>query len=650
MDGGKAQMTALRAWDEPVADALDQTIGGAADWLAHQQADDGHWVFELEADATIPAEFVLLNHFLGRSEPREAAFANYLRRTQGRHGGWSLYFDGEPDVSCSVKAYYALKLIGDDPDAEHMRRAREVILDMGGAARANVFCRYGLALFGQVPWRAVPFIRPEAVLLPKWAPFHLDKVSYWSRTTMVPLFVVAALKPKAKNPRGIGIRELFTTPPEKERRYLVNPTGHWLGNVFLACDQLGRKAEPLIAPLLQRQAIERAMAFIHERLNGEDGLGAIFPPMANALMAMEALGYPEDHPDRLICWKAIEKLITERDGETYLQPCLSPVWDTALAVHAFLETGMDPAETTVDGACAWLRDRQELEVVGDWAVNRPGLRPGGWAFQYRNPHYPDVDDTAVVVMALHRADPEANAEAIARATEWVRGMQSSNGGWGAFDAENEHYALNNIPFADHGALLDPPTADVTARCIGMLAQLGHGSDPAVARGLAFLRREQEADGSWFGRWGTNYIYGTWSVLCALNAVGEDMQAPYIRKAVAWLKGRQRLDGGWGEDCASYWSDRKDEVKTSTPSQTAWALLGLMAAGEVRSDAVRRGVDYLLRAPRNGGKWQEEMYNAVGFPRVFYLRYHGYSTYFPLWALARYRTLTHSNSQRPQHGI
>ncbi|MFO1153462.1 MAG: squalene--hopene cyclase [Rhodospirillales bacterium] len=655
MDGGKAHMTALRAWFElePGIEALDTTIDEAVGWLAEEQATDGHWVFELEADATIPSEYILLNHFTGEIDDAiESKLGAYLRRTQGVHGGWSLFFDGAPDPSCSVKAYYALKLIGDDPDAPHMRRAREVILGMGGAARANVFCRYGLALFGQVPWRAVPFIRPEAVLLPKWAPFHLDKVSYWSRTTMVPLFVVAALKPKAANPRGVGIRELFTTPPEKEKNYLVNPTGHWLGNVFLAVDRLGRRTEAVMAPLLQQKAIERAMAFIHERLNGEDGLGAIFPPMANSLIAMDALGYGRDHPDRVICRAAIEKLLVHRSQtEACLQPCVSPVWDTALAMHATLESGADAADRLAESA-QWLRERQELEVLGDWAVNRPNLRPGGWAFQYRNAYYPDVDDTAAVVMALHRADPEGNAESIDRATEWVLGMQSRNGGWGAFDADNEYYALNNIPFADHGALLDPPTADVTARCLGMLAQLGYGKDhPSVVRALSYLRREQEADGSWFGRWGTNYIYGTWSVLSALNAIGEDMNAPYIRKAVAWLKGRQREDGGWGEDCSSYWAERRDEeAKVSMPSQTAWALLGLMAAGEVESHGVRRGVEYLLTAPRDGGKWREEHYNAVGFPRVFYLRYHGYSAYFPLWALSRYRNLSRSNSKRTEWGI
>jgi squalene-hopene/tetraprenyl-beta-curcumene cyclase len=298
-----------------------------------------------------------------------------------------------------------------------------------------------------------------------------------------------------------------------------------------------------------------------------------------------------------------------------------------------------------------LRGRQILDVPGDWSANRGHVRPGGWAFQYWNDYYPDVDDTAVVVMGLQRADAETYREAIARGTEWIIGMQSGCGGWGSFDADNEHYGLNNIPFADHGALLDPPTADVTARCLGMLAQVGYTREnPVVARALDFLKREQEEDGSWFGRWGTNYIYGTWSVLSALNAVGEDSQAPYVRKAVQWLKARQRADGGWGEDCASYWRERRDEVKASTPSQTAWALLALMAVGEGDGEHVERGIDYLLAAPRDGGKWHEKLYNAVGFPRVFYLSYHGYSAYFPLWAIARYRNLREGNARTTMYGI
>jgi squalene-hopene/tetraprenyl-beta-curcumene cyclase len=421
---------------------------------------------------------------------------------------------------------------------------------------------------------------------------------------------------------------------------------------------------------VRRRAIGRAIDWSTERLNGEDGLGGIFPAMANLVMAYDALGYSKKHPDVKTARQAVDKLLVLGDAsagradteaeaagpandgaEGYCQPCLSPVWDTGLALHSVMEAGVDRDDRRIAQASRWLRDRQILESVGDWADRRPGLAPGGWAFQYANPHYPDVDDTAVVVMALHRADPEANREAISRATEWILGMQSRNGGWGAFDADNTHYYLNHIPFADHGALLDPPTADVTARCLGMLAQLGYERDhPAVARAIDFLRREQEADGSWFGRWGMNYVYGTWSVLSALNAAGEDPQSPYIRKAVTWLKVRQCADGGWGEDGASYWPEHRGECKASTPSQTAWAVLALMAAGEVDSDAVSRGIAFLQRHPRDGARWEEPWFNAPGFPRVFYLRYHGYSAYFPLWALARYRRLIDKNDRRVEWGI
>jgi squalene-hopene/tetraprenyl-beta-curcumene cyclase len=631
---------------------LEQTIDEALLWLLGRQAEDGHWVFELEADTTISCEYIFLNHFLGEIDDQtERKIAAYIRRRQDGQGGWPLFYDGPTDLSATVKAYYALKLVGDSADAPHMRRARAFILSRGGAAKANVFTRYALALFGQVPWRAVPVIRVESILLPKWAPFHIDKVSYWSRTVMVPMFVVAALKPRARNPRGIGIQELFTVPPERHSRYQTNPTGSWIGTMLLAFDSVSRVAEPLLPKAIERVAINTAIAFIKERLNGEGGLGGIFPAMANAIMAFDALGYPRDHPDITTTRRAIERLLVLDREEGYCQPCLSPVWDTGLAIHALLDAGLKPNDPEIRRACNWLRDRQVLDVVGDWKVNRGHIRPGGWPFQYRNDHYPDVDDTAVVAMALHRSDAAKYSPAIDRAAEWVIGMQSANGGWGAFDADNEYHFLENIPFADHGALLDPPTADVTARCVGMLGQLGYGrSHPSVDRAIDFLKREQEPDGSWFGRWGTNYIYGTWSVLAALNGIGEDMRAPYIRRAVDWLKARQRDDGGWGEDCASYWPEHRLVVKASTPSQTSWALLALMAAGEVHSEAVRRGIDSLIRSPREGGKWHEDYYNAVGFPKVFYLRYHGYSAYFPLWALSRYRTLSRSNTHRTPYGI
>ena len=633
-------------------DRIDSMIDEMTDSLLQRQAGDGHWAFELEADATIPAEYILLNHYLDEiDEELEVKLGRYLRKIQEDHGGWPLYFDGDFNISASVKAYFALKMIGDDVNAPHMVRAREAILSNGGAAKANVLTRFSLALFGQVPWRATPVMWLEMLLLPKWFVFHIDKVSYWSRTVMVPLMVIEALKPQARNPQGIGVEELFLTPPNEEKKYLVNPTNHWAGDFMLFCDRIGRLIHPFVPKFLTNMAIRKAMAFVAKRLNGEDGLGGIFPAIANSLMAFDALGYGKDHPDYVTARKAIDGLIVTHGDWGYCQPCLSPVWDTGLAMNALLEVGLDLNVQPVAEAAQWLIDRQILDVDGDYIEDRPGLRPGGWAFQYRNDYYPDVDDTAVVVIALHRADPKRYANAIERATEWIIGMQSRNGGWGAFNADNTHYVLQHIPFADHGALLDPPSADVSARCIGMLAQLGYDrSHPVVARGLEYLEREQEEDGSWFGRWGNNYVYGTWSVLCALNGIGEDMDAPYVRKAVEWLNARQGDDGGWGEDCASYWQHRRDEVKVSTPSQTSWAVLGLMAAGEKDCDAVRRGIDYLLKAPIENGKWKEEYFNAVGFPRVFYLRYHGYSAYFPLWTLARYRNLSQSNTKTTPYGM
>src|SRR5665213_3129576 len=490
---------------------LDRCIAAARDALVDAQHEHGYWLFELEADCTIPAEYILMMHFLDEIDaPLVAKIAVYLRAHQAEHGGWPLYHNGDFDLSCSVKAYFALKLAGDDPDAAHMRRARAAILQRGGAARANVFTRIALALFGQLPWRGVPYIPVEIMLLPRWFPFHIDRVSYWSRTVMVPLLILCTRKPIAKNPRNINIRELFTTPPEEERDYFRG----------------SRRQPGFLAKLL----------------------------------------------------------LVVSSSSAYCQPCVSPVWDSALAGLAMQEAGCAVSVDASVRALDWLKSQQLLDDPGDWRIRRPELAGGGWAFQFANSYYPDLDDTAVVAWAMHQSrDSERYTETVNRALDWLVGMQSSNGGFAAFDADNTYYYLNEIPFADHGALLDPPTSDVSARVVAALARIARPQDKAALdRAIVYLRSEQMADGSWFGRWGTNYIYGTWSVLTAFAQAGISATDPAVRKAVSWLTARQNEDGAWGESNATY-SQQSYVVadkSPNTPYQTAWALLALLAAGAV----------------------------------------------------------------------
>jgi squalene-hopene/tetraprenyl-beta-curcumene cyclase len=635
--------TLRRVTDSP----LDRAVVDARDALLAQQQAAGYWLFELEADCTIPAEYIMMMHFLDEIDaPLEAKIGCYLRAGQAEHGGWPLYQGGGFNLSCTIKAYYALKLAGDSPDAPHMVRARTAILQRGGAARANVFTRIALALFGQLPWRGVPYIPVEIMLLPRWFPFHIDKVAYWSRTVMVPLFILCTRKPVAKNPRRVHIRELFTTPPEEERDYFRR-TGV-VAKAFLMADRLGRLIDPLIPARMREAATRRAETWMLERLNGEDGLGAIFPAMVNALEAMVILGYAEDDPRRLTAKRALQKLLVVGPSSAYCQPCVSPIWDTALSTLAMQEAGDTESSEASIRALDWLQTRQLLDEPGDWRVNRRGLAGGGWAFQFANSYYPDLDDTAVVAWAMHQARDSARyASSVRRALDWLVGMQSKDGGFAAFDADNTSFYLNKIPFADHGALLDPPTSDVTARVVTVLARIGRPEDEsALKRAIAYLRKQQEPDGSWFGRWGTNYIYGTWSVLTAFAQAHIGADDPAVRRATLWLKQRQNTDGGWGEsnDTYAFPSPAADPTpgglsSPSTAHQSAWALLGLLAAGDARSDVVRRGVEFLTRTQTADGLWSDPNFTAPGFPRVFYLRYHGYSAYFPFWALAAYRTLT-----------
>ena len=619
---------------------LNAAIERAQSKLLSLQNPAGYWVFELEADCTIPSEYIMMMHYLDDiDETLQSKMAVYLRGRQSEDGSYPLFAGGPGDISCSVKVYYALKMAGDSIHESHMKRLREWILSQGGAARANVFTRIALAMFEQLPWRGVPYIPVEIMLLPSWFPFHLDKVSYWSRTVMVPLFILCTLKAKAKNPRNVNILELFVVHPNEEKHYFPERTV--LNKCFLGLDWFGRVTEPLIPKNTRKRAIDKALNWFTDRLNGEDGLGGIFPAMVNAYEAMLLLGLPADHPNVIIARQALEKMLVIKDHEAYCQPCLSPVWDTGLASLALLESDKQGNSASLGKAYEWLKSVQLSNEPGDWRISRPDLEGGGWAFQFANPYYPDVDDTAVVAFSMAESNQTGLEESIHSATRWIVGMQSQNGGYGAFDVDNTYYYLNEIPFADHGALLDPPTVDVSARCAMLMARVSKDHAeylPALQRTIDYIRSDQETDGSWFGRWGTNYIYGTWSVLLGLEQTSLPKTDPMYTKAASWLKSVQREDGGWGEDNLSYHEDAKyrGRYHFSTAFQTSWAVLGLIAAGEVNSPEVKAGIDFLLRTQQTDGVWNDPCFTAPGFPKVFYLKYHGYDKFFPLWALARYR--------------
>jgi squalene-hopene/tetraprenyl-beta-curcumene cyclase len=626
---------------EPVADPVTKALARATHSLLQRQALEGYWQFELEADVTIPSEYLFLHYFLDSvDKAREARIAAYLRRRQLPNGAWPLFANGPGDMSATVKAYFALKLAGEDPDSALMQRARRWVRANGGAEKVNVFTRITLAIFGQLPWRTVPAMPAEIMFLPSWWFFNLNKVSYWSRCVIVPLLILFAKRPVKPLSKEQGIAELFLHDPNVLSTLdTFQPGGLTIKNIFIAFDRVVRFIDRAMPGAIRSRSIARAERWMRDHMQGEGGIGAIYPAMANAVMAVHVLGRPDDDPDLARNLQAIEDLVLDKTAETYVQPCLSPVWDTCLALAALSESGATPDSPPVRQAVEWLFE-QQVFAHGDWLNNAPRLEPGGWCFQFENDMYPDVDDTGMVLMALLRAgaqDHESRRRRIKQAVNWLLGMQNPDGSWAAFDIGNNCEYLNNIPFADHGALVDPGTADLTARAIETLAMLGYDSSfPPIARALDFLRREQVECGAWYGRWGVNYLYGTWSVLSAVGVLGgEDRNKPYIRKAVEWLKSVQNADGGWGETCSSYDDAVLKGRGVSTPSQTAWAVLGLMAVGEVHSTEVRRGIEYLLSQQNERGEWNEEEYTGTGFPRVFYLRYHGYAKYFPLWALGNY---------------
>lgn len=619
-------------------DPVSKTINLSGTALLEKQAQDGYWLFDLEADCTIPAEYMLLQHFMGSVEKqREKRLADYICSRQLKDGSWPLYDAGPGNISASIKSYYALKIAGLDPSEPLMQKARKWILNHGGAEAGNVFTRIQLAIFGQIPWRTVPAMPTEIIWLPRWFFFHLDKVSYWSRCVIMPLLILFAKRPVYKPKHDV--RELFLTPPEQLRHVDKFVKGNLMKNAFIVLDRALKIVERFIPERLRQRSTAEAERWVREHMRGEGGIGAIYPAMANAVMALKILGAKADDADMIRGIQAIEDLVLDDGGESFVQPCVSPIWDTCLSLSALSECGIAEDHKAVKESVDWLFSKQVF-VKGDWVSKAPELESGGWAFQFENDFYPDVDDTSMVVMAMLRAgvhhDP-AKRKRIAQAVNWVIGMQNSDGGWGAFDIDNDYEYLNNIPFADHGALLDPSTEDLAGRCIEMLAMLGYDrSFPPIARALEYLKSQQCESGAWYGRWGVNYIYGTWAVLVGLGALGEDPNQPYLRKAVNWLKSIQNSDGGWGESCDSY--DDPDLIGNgqSTASQTAWALLGLLAMGEVDSEEVERGVHFLTRNYEGNGGWKEAPYTGTGFPRVFYLRYHGYSHYFPLWALGVYR--------------
>ena len=629
--------------------AIDQSRNALLSW----QKPDGHWCGELEGDSILESEYVLLQAFLGRmGDPRIGKCARYLLTQQNDDGGWGNYPGGASEVSTSVKAYFALKIAGHEAATPPLLRAKECIHRLGGAESVNSFTRFYLAALGQIPYSSCPTVPPELVLFPRWFPLSIYRMSAWTRTIVVPLAIVQAHQPVTPVSSTLGIKELFLRDgAERESPTCARLQGRLFSwrNFFRVCDRGLKLYEKVIPLSWRRRAIRAAEKWMIDHFDGSDGLGAIFPPMVYTLMALRCLGYHENSPEFRWAEKHLDDFIIEENDTIRLQPCVSPIWDTAIATIALAEAGLPADDPRLVAAADWLLER-EIREPGDWSVMQPQVKPSGWAFEYNNRWYPDLDDTAMVLLALSRTarfdDPVCQAS-VKRATALLDGLQSSDNGWAAFDKDICNPVLECVPFADHNAMLDPTCPDITARVLECFAAMGRRRDlPHVEQAVQYVLDHQEPEGCWYGRWGVNYIYGTWQALLGLSAVGYDVRHPRIRKAVEWLTGCQQASGGWGESADSYQDRALMGQGPTTASQTAWAIMALVATGEALSDACRRGVEYLLETLKTDGTWDEPYFTGTGFPKVFYLRYHYYRQYFPLLALGRYRAAVAASQTEP----
>jgi len=656
---------ARRLAGKPLSDAVDRMISRSQRYLLDRQSPEGFWWGELESNPTMEAEYIFLAHFLGvRDDRRWQKIRNFILGRQQPDGGWNQYYGGPSDLSTTCECYLALKMAGvgaADPALEH---ARAYVLARGGVEKARVFTKIWFALLGQWNWRGTPYLPPELVLIPSGLPFNIYEFAMWSRATIVPMSVLLSRHPTRPVEPGAALDELFPRGRSGASIELPNPGGLGIERLLYAADRILRHGERLPWLPARRRALATIEKWIVERQEADGSWGGIQPPWVYSLMALSVLGYPTSHPVIQKGLEGFERYGIEDDETWRLQPSMSPLWDTGLTINALLDSGLPGDDPSIVRAADWLIAHQ-IHRPGDWTVKARDVEPGGWAFEFDNDTYPDTDDAAEILLAIGRAgatDPPAREDALRRGIRWILGMQSANGGWGAYDKDNTSNVVTKLPFFDFGETIDPPSVDVTAHIVEMLGLLKEPVDtPQVRKALAYIWQEQESDHCWFGRWGVNYVYGTGAVLTALAAIGHDMTEPRVVRAVEWIKASQNADGGWGETCASYANPALRGQGPSTPSQTAWALLSLVAAGEAGSESAMRGVNYLHQTQLAEGDWEEAEFTGTGFPGYgvggrrfftpdgagerlipdglpagFMIKYHMYRIYWPLMALGRYR--------------